>query len=132
EHEVGGKPSTCEQGKRDGGPEESSNSEPGIEQADARVAKVEQVERYHDDEHVEGAADEGLDRVEAHQGSQVGIAENRSEARACAVGDALTRGRRRSRLLQPDAGNEQRRPEKDAGRREKDNLCARQGEEQAA
>ena len=68
-------------------PDEPADADRRVEQADARLVELEQLERRHDDEDVERAGDERLGGVEADERPQRRLARDRRDSR---------RGRRRS------------------------------------
>ena len=64
-------------GQGDEPADEPTDADGGVEQADARLVEVEQLERRDDDEHVQRAGDERLRRVEADEGAQLRLPDDR-------------------------------------------------------
>ena len=96
EREVAGEPSAPDERERDAGADDRADAARRLEQADARVADVEQVERGHDHEHAEGAGHEALCAVEADQEPQPRLGADRAHAGAEPFVIALGRRPRRA------------------------------------
>ncbi len=113
--------------------EEPSDPDRRVEEPDARLAEVEQLEGRDDDQHVERAGDQRLRAVEPDDQPQARVAPDRGEAcEALAQHATGARCRFGLRRCRTDAGEEQRREqERDRGGGE-DRVHADQGQQDAA
>ena len=78
--EVRGEPPPADQGERDGDADDAADADRGVEEAEARVADVEQVERRDDDQHAQRAGDDRLAEVEEDDDAGVALSPERAEA----------------------------------------------------
>ena len=79
QREVAGQPPAGREEQRDEPADEPADADGGVEEADAGVVEVEELEGGDDDEHVERAGDEGLGRVEPDERAERRLAHDRPD-----------------------------------------------------
>ena len=80
EPEIGGELLPSDERERGESPEEAADADRRVQEADARLTQVEQLERRDDDQDVERTRDQRLGPVEADDQPQVAIRRDRAEA----------------------------------------------------
>ena len=80
EREVARETAACREDEGDEPADQPTDSDGGVEEADAGLVEVEQLERRDDDEHVERSGDERLRPVQADERAQVRLPDDRPDA----------------------------------------------------
>ena len=130
--EVGGEPSPADECGRGERAQQAADADRGVEEADAGVPRVEQLQRYHDDQHVEHPVDEGLCGKEADEQAQPALPGDRPETEEELVDDRA--GLDDLALDYADrshAQHEDRRPDQSRGRHDEDSSRSERREQQA-
>lgn len=130
--EVAREPAAADERDRHERSEQAADADRRVEEADARLAEVEQVERHGDDEHAERTRDERLRGVEPDQQAQLRIGAYGPEAGERLAQHGAAGGSGLGSCADVDPRDEDRAErEQEAGRREQ-RIGAREREHDAA
>ena len=134
EAEVRSEPTPADEGRRSDSAEQAADADGGIEEADARVPGVEELQRDHHDQDVQHPVDERLRGEQPHEQTQAPLPGDDAE-----TGEQLFGDRARLRRLallnvceRMDARDENRRPDERCRGDDEDGSGSRRSEQQAA